>query len=669
LTQEASRLDTDFLGTDLDALRATEAFRLGIQAYNRYAFNEAILSFEQALNYKPGTGVLLDYLGRAYYRSGLEEIALRRWREAADAYGAGSFRTVLVNAKAETVLNRRSLYAEMDEGARFVQAGRFPGKDGDNVFFRQPTSVLPLEDGSVWVAAYGSNELVPVDPNGLLKRRARGHVTSGLDRPYDLARGSDGRLYVSEFRGGRVSVLSGEGQWLSFIGSKGRGDGQLIGPQGLTLDEAGYLYVVDYGNRRVCKFDPDGTFIQSFGKREGAFSGFISPTGIAVRDGTVFVADNVRREIVTFDENGEWTGVLLGTLLRGPESLRFLDDGRLLVADVNRILLLSPESSLVTEAGAAGNTNVRITDARPDANGNILAAHFDAGEVGVMTDINDVAAGLFVQIERVDAANFPLVQVELSVHDRHRRPIVGLDERNFALTESNLPVDRQLFLGAGDSETTPAIAVLIERSPQTLAERDSLAIALRDINAAFAGYVPTIISAGVMPTLERFDGSAAGLELAARGDAGVFSPRWAFDEGLRLAASSLLPLSKKRAVIFVGSGSFGQAAFEKYSLSEMAAYMANNGVSFYAVSLGEQPSPELEFLCGETGGQVLRLFQPQGIAGPLQKILTKPSGAYYLSFHSRLPTNFGQDFLPIEAEVYILERSGRDRIGYYAPLE
>ena len=55
---------------DLDAVYAREEFRIGVQAYNRFAFNEAILSFERALFYRPGEPLILEWLGRAYYRSG-----------------------------------------------------------------------------------------------------------------------------------------------------------------------------------------------------------------------------------------------------------------------------------------------------------------------------------------------------------------------------------------------------------------------------------------------------------------------------------------------------------------------------------------------------------------------------------------------------------------------
>ena len=64
-------------GADLDTVRAREEFRLGVQAYNRFSYNEAILSFERALSFRPGEALILDWLGKAYYHSGIENSAFR----------------------------------------------------------------------------------------------------------------------------------------------------------------------------------------------------------------------------------------------------------------------------------------------------------------------------------------------------------------------------------------------------------------------------------------------------------------------------------------------------------------------------------------------------------------------------------------------------------------
>jgi len=674
-TYEPNYLQPGDSGASLvDTINAQNEFRIGVQAYFRYAFNEAINSFERANSFRPGEPLILDWLGRAYYRSGFEDTALRQWIFAADRSSSTSDE-ILFRSRVETVRNRRSLLLLMEEGQRYVEAGRFPGRSGTNIYFRQPVSVQPLEDGTAWVTAYASNELVRIDVNGLIRQRVRGPI-NGFDRPYDVVRAPDGRLYVSEYRGGRVSVLDAEGRWLSYVGSRGIAAGQFVGPQNLAVDDDGYLYVVDYGNRRISKFDPDGVFLFSFGRPEGDFIGFLSPAGIACMDERVFVADGVYKQIHTFDRNGSYLGVLVEEGLIGPESIRIiqnpgagLDNGgsaMLLVADTSRVLLIDPDSSIVRELGLVGG-KARITGVDADSNGNILAANFQGDEVAVMNSTEDMASGFFVQIDRVVADNFPQVTVELSVQDRRRRPVLGLDERNFLLTERNRPVQQQTYMGAAYLSNLYDVSVLMERSDLSFLLRDDLAAALRDI-AAVGPRLVSVVSAGETPVKERIGEGAMILTAAARG--GNYTPRWRFDTGLRLAATDLLSGEKKRAVVFVGSGTVGELAFEQYSLSELAAYLANNSIAFYAVIVGDgQAGEELQYLCEETGGKIVHLYQPSGVGPAIRSISTKGSGSYAIRYRSALQTNFGRNMLSIEVEVYLMERSGRDRINYFAPLQ
>ena len=201
--------------------------------------------------------------------------------------------------------------------------------------------------------------------------------------------------------------------------------------------------MVDYGNRRISKFDPSGDYILSFGLRRDGFPGFLSPTGIAAKDGRVYAADSLLKMIFIFDRNGSYLGPLIQEGLSSPESIRFLSDGKLLVVDSNRILLIDPDTSIVRVLGLLRNpSNVRITGAEMDLNGNILAADFNGSEVAIMTRIDDIAAGLFVEITRIVPDNFPRVTVELEVTDRLRRPLAGLDQRNFLLSEGGQQIGR-----------------------------------------------------------------------------------------------------------------------------------------------------------------------------------------------------------------------------------
>ena len=661
-------------GEGASALTAAEEFRIGTHAFNRFEYNEAIRAFEQALTFRPGQPLILEWLGKAYYRSGFEETAIRQWRAAMDAYGRSSGQGLLLGTKIETVSNRRFLLPIANDGIRYVESGRYPGRIEQITLYRQPTSVLANNDGTAWVVAYGSNEIVKIDVNGIIRDRKRGPL-NGFDRPYDIVRGLDGRLYISEFRGGRVSILDSNGNWQGYIGERGIRDGQLVGPQNLTIDEEGYLFVVDYGNRRISKFDPDGQFIISFGLRSAAFPGMLSPTGIAAGKGRIFVADSVAKVIYMFDPNGYYLGILESDGFIGPESLRFISDGTLLVADTSRVLQINVDSAIARELGSIGGNRTRITGADMDSNGNILAANFNAGEVSVMTRFDDLASGFFVQVRNINADRFPQVTVHLTVEDRLRRPIVGLDSNNFLLTENGFPVNQQVLLTPGYRYNGADISLLVERSPATAALRDDLNAAARDINRAInemnqanmTARITSVIGAGTQPRRERHDLS---LETAVRGTQDSYHAAWRFDMALRVAATDLLPVSPKRSVVYIGSGDLGELAFEQYSLSEMAAYLANNGIVFNAIIVGGYSvSESLEYLCFETGGRAMHLYRPRGIGELIKSVAETPTGLYSFTYTSRMRTDFGRAWLPLEAEVYLIERSGRDTTGYFPPME
>ena len=98
--------------------------------------------------------------------------------------------------------------------------------------------------------------------------------------------------------------------------------------------------------------------------------------------------------------------------------------------------------------------------------------------------------------------------------------------------------------------------------------------------------------------------------------------------------------------------------------------MNNNGIRFYAVNLQQRTLPaELAYLCVKTGGMHTYIYAEKGIAPIIDDLIAKPVGSYQLSYTSSLPTDFGRAYLPVELEVRLLTRSGRDETGYFAPLQ
>ena len=645
---------------------ASEEFRRGVQAYYRGAFNEAIVQFERALAYLPDDNLILDWLGKAYYKAGLEGSALSYWNIAqSNGYGG-----LLLENKIEIVRERRVTGDSTDKLMRFSEAGTFPGEFQGNLIFSGPVSVQPNYDGTMWVAAYNTNELILLNQNGKVVDRIEGPV-NGFDRPSDILRLHDGNLLVSETAGDRLSLLDSKGHFIRYIGAKGRAVGNFVGPLYLAQDYLERIYVTDYGNRRVDVFDKDGEPVFYFGTTESDFAGLKGPTGIAVVDERVFVADDQTGSVFEFDRAGNFIRELVEkNTFKKPESIKYWN-GSLIICDTNRVVSVDIETGALFEYVRTGNAPSRVTEALPDVNGNLIVTDFTANEVYVMSKVQELVGGLFVQIEQIDASRFPNVTVELRVENRHRQPVVGLQEENFYLTENMRPVSKLKMLGAASNNTDADITIIIDRSVSSSLHGREIESSVKEIAASMNGEgTLRIVSAGAIPAVEYVgkpdllgDFSLAALKTKETSSA-------ACDLALRLASNDLINAAKKRGIVLITDGSQNALTFEKYNLAELSSYMNNNSISFSIIQLDQGAmGEELAYVAESTSGQVYYVFRPQGLSDVVKDIIELPQGIYQLSFTSAMSTNFGANYLPLEAEVYLLNRSGRDETGYFSPMQ
>ena len=75
-----------------------------------------------------------------------------------------------------------------------------------------------------------------------------------LEFPYDLALGGDGSLFIIEYKAGRLTKLSAEGDLVGRYGAAGTGEGEFRTPWGLAA-RGNRVYVADTGNRRIVELE------------------------------------------------------------------------------------------------------------------------------------------------------------------------------------------------------------------------------------------------------------------------------------------------------------------------------------------------------------------------------------------------------------------------------
>lgn len=651
--------------TSQDKQVAYEEFRRGVQSYYRSSYNEAILLFEKALSILPDDPLILEWLGKSYYASGLEDACLQQWGFALKQNHGG----ILLKNKTEVVRERRIAPIETMESIKFSESMSFASTFQDKHLFRQPLAAIALEDGSFWATAYGTNELLHFGPNGRIIDRTKGPI-EGFDRPFDVIHTPNDHMIVSEFASDRISVLTKEGKFVRYFGKRGINTGELLGPQFLATDAYNNVYTTDFGNARVAVFSFEGEPLFHFGKKTPSFPGFIAPSGICVIGDLVYVADSIKGCIYIFDTAGNYIEELLPEKsFKAIESMREWK-GYILLSSLSKAYLVDVKLATVHELVSLGRVPTKITCATPDANGNILLMDFNNESVEVTSRISELAGGFFVSVKRVYAETFPQVQLEVLVENRNREQIVGLESSNFTITEEHYNVKDYVLEASGYLSSGCDVAILLERSPQMQEEARAVDKAIKEIAMAMRGRGKlSIFSASNIPSKEGEYTPSEILDYIPRFK-GAVSDEWKFDVGLRLASSNLLNAQARRAVVFLSFNDLKSSNFGTYGLDELSAYMANNNIRFYSVSLKEGLAcDELSYLVRKTGGSHAYLYRSEGIASLIDSIATSPTGLYRLSYTSSLDSDFGRKFLPVEVEVRLLNRSGRDETSYYAPEE
>lgn len=647
---------------------AAEEFRRGVQAYYRGAFNDAILQFEKALAFIPDEPLILNWLGKSYYKAGFESTALDQWKFVSDLEP----NNILLQNKIEIISHRRLASEFFSKETRYVNATTFVGGEGENLFFSQPISVFAQPNGKLLVLAYGSNELLTVDVNGSIISRNRGPL-NGFDRPMDIIQTRDGNLLVTEYAGDRISKLSQEGNFILSFGKKGIGEGELLGPQFLAQDSNGNIFVTDFGNARVSVFDEDTNFLFSFGKKNSSsnFSGFEAPSGIAIIDDIVYVADNIKGGIYTFDTSGNYldTLVLSGTF-SNPESIRVYQDS-LLVSDMNKIYSVDIGTGSVYETARLGNGNVKATNVALDANSNLVVADFGANEINVMSRMNELVGGFFVDIEKINSEQFPKVYLDVRVENRFRQSLVGLNDVNFYVSEENRGVADLRFEGAVTLDQSADVTIIIDRNLTSANLSSAIETAVKEIASSMnKDSKLTIISASNVPVIE-YSGNPDGCKnFSVKRLNSQIVKETALDNSIRLAGNNLISDSVKRSIILLTSGTVSENAFSKYPVSEIASYLGNNGISFSTILLTQKNiDSQIDYLISHLNGNSYYVFRPEGLSSVVADIESIPTGLYRLSYVSSLNSGYGREYLPVEVEVYLHNRSGKDSTGYFAPLE
>jgi len=196
--------------------------------------------------------------------------------------------------------------------------------------FVWPHGITVDKEGNIWVTdAQGKDgkghQVFKFSPNGkvLLALGKAGIAGDGQDtfnQPSAVAIAPNGDIFVgdghNENSNSRIVKFSKDGKFIKTWGKRGSAQGEIDVPHALAFDSKGRLFVADRGNYRIQILGQDGTFIAEWKQ-------FGRPSGVALRDGLIYVADSESNGVAP---NPGWLrGIRVGDLDSGKVLYRIPD--------------------------------------------------------------------------------------------------------------------------------------------------------------------------------------------------------------------------------------------------------------------------------------------------------------------------------------------------------
>jgi len=172
-------------------------------------------------------------------------------------------------------------------------------------------------------------------------------------KPYGVAV-HEGRIYVCDLRGGLI-MMDMENQESTRLGTSE--PGALTKPVNIDIHRDGTLYVADIGREQILAFDRDGTFIRAYGRKDE-----FRPADVLIHRTRIYVADIAHHQVVIMDAgSGEImsrigkAGSKEGELFH-PTNLALDSLGNLYVSETSnfRISVFGPDGDFVRTFGQIG---------------------------------------------------------------------------------------------------------------------------------------------------------------------------------------------------------------------------------------------------------------------------------------------------------------------------
>ena len=639
-----------------------ELFKEGVHHYNRKSYEAAIDFFRKSLGTNPRDGRVRYFLAMALYKAGYNENALFEL----NALLQTGTETELVETLIRYLSTGRLFPSILKKSDDYTVGREIRGNPLGKYILSRITGIDVDDLGNIYAAGFGSKIALKISQEGKpLVAFNNPRISTG--RLYDIVRGNDGAVFISDFSNDTIYKFLDDGTYVGNFGGPGFGDGQLYGPTALAVDSSGDLYAIDSGNVRVMKFSRDGDFLLSFGKEGEEEHEFSHPSGIAVdRAGNTYVADHGKKTIMVFDRFGNFMQTLTDPGLKDPYGISITGESRLIVSDQDILHSYDLMYSTWTDIDMGGRV-LRALDVKIDRLGQLYTCDYESDRIIQFVPKPDKYRNLNVILDRVETSGFPMITYSVTVLDADGFPIYGLREGNFLLRLGGGTLKKIDLSSNAVRDSQLRLLFLVDKSP-------SMGQYHEDVKTYLNSLVSRVSVEDEMAVIgfnrESWISSSFTRSKLRTMDA-ILEDRYAggksFDIAFRRAVDYLNKEYFKKAIMVITDGTIEEDSFRTYSFENCIRYAANNHIPVYFLSFRAGKNDRLSYFARNTGGRYYDVLHSNEFPFLYSTIQEFRPPEYLIFFRDVYDPKFENLYLEAEVEVDFDGRTGKSRLGLIYP--
>ena len=651
---------------DLSKEYSMDEFQNGVRAFHNAEYERAITFFIKSLGFDPDNHLARYFLGDSYRKAGYENNAIFVWNNLLSL----GYTELSLRNKVSYLYNKKGMLSEININKNFLLREDIKGyyEGSSSPLFLKPSQIFVDNNNHYFIASFMTGTVLELDPNlDVVKNHFP--LPTKFKKPFGVVVNREDDLFVSDFENDQVIKFDKMGIVKAKIGFKGIGEGALLGPEYLLLDNEENLYVADSGNHRVNKYNNKGEILFAIGSgSDGNVEGKLKkPAGMYYFKDKVYVCDRELGKVFVYDKSGNYLYSFGEGVLEKPYDITRDNYNRFLIICEKKIWAYEEENDLWYIEDAVGNRLSRGTSITMDKENNLFATDFNTSRLLVFSHERERYTNLNLNIERVFSQKFSDVHVALTVEKDDFSVPAGINTSNVTIYENGkiVPIVGDVFTKDRDEITD--IAIVFDNNYNMQKYKKDLRVIMDNWlkNIGDNTNVAFFAMKGEDTVLLNDFGSTR-LSILDSIDTAGFTSSTDKGASIKFSINHMLRRFSKKAVIFVTNSIETGNDFEKFQVDNCIALATNNNIPIYVVSFGENSLSEInEYIAKKTDGDYYKVYKRGDLKDLMKRIEDSKGREIIFSYSSRAVSRFGDEPITVMVEINYGGMSGVAKSIYY----